>query len=928
LAALPFDTKCAICRVMIPPEECNDAPMHLFEQCRWLTESSATIARTASSAPPTKVHLAPMWDEISKYPLWNVYTRASVNDSCGLSFVVCRECDTGAVARNKKRYFSQVWPNELLYRTEEGDDQESFTAPVSANMPWASPIRLQDKILKGTRIGRRPDGTVGNIQYQTMAFGGSAGGHSTQMVSLRPHPHQFWRYVIGDAAARGAQEGYMLYHRTDLAPYFHHVLGSYQRDAWVEHTRAPIVCFREVEWLAHTTLHVSDDNDEHVEDGANSGHGRSLRRRGVSAGGLGWIHPRMLPVSRSNALGAVLQGFLAIPAWKEYFNTRLAGGRSKFPLVAQWLGTFVREMLSGKKASKSCFADLQRATAELLRTSITDGGAVFLLVLEICSSTSPPMYGVCQSLIPICSQHGGPVHDVEQPYLRTTITVNVPYEPFGPQPLLDAASFWDAIPLQGICCAVPQLHTMHVSQIIDFDGFLPLCVSARHVPRETYLNLQFSVTRQGSMHWLHSLLIKEDQSWVAYASGRTLFGEYAWYRCTGHDVHQLTEPAIVVTISPRSCIYMMYSRERSLPPYRLADAMPGLPVPIVDSSDEEDAQLVVDVQHEGMHTTMADPPEPTPAILEPPDNEQGLEYDAPYEENIMEYVSNPHSRLSMHVLLMTLAELNATDRSGSKWVKSMIASITSCFPDTPCSSQYLEAYMFPSHFPKRDSSGHFFGCMPLRLYKDKQLGSHNFANFERYAHQVACDPCSTRAMDVSWLSYAYNVMIMRCLDKGPMSSLVKQGLERALWRGGKENEYDQRFGKKVYQNMLHGPSEAHTMVKELCTMFKKLGIPTYFKTATCDMKAFPGVREVFQRIIDLGLDVQYFLGLLQRVWHRATKLYILWLVNDPTHPMGKIIHYWVFSLLVQMSYHAFFEITLLKYASSRAQWIVRTHLFS
>ena len=132
----------------------------------------STVAHWERSSPCIErgsqvAQLAPLWNEPSKFMLnFMVFTRVRINFQNGLELITydpCRKCPT------KRKFFSQAFPQCVLHKTVES--RGVFLAPTSANIPWASLVSLKDRIVKGTRAGRRPNVATGNIQWRTLAFG-------------------------------------------------------------------------------------------------------------------------------------------------------------------------------------------------------------------------------------------------------------------------------------------------------------------------------------------------------------------------------------------------------------------------------------------------------------------------------------------------------------------------------------------------------------------------------------------------------------------------------------------------------------------------------------------------------------------------------------------------------------------------------------
>ena len=268
-----------------------------------------------------------------------------------------------------------------------------------------------------------------------------------------------------------------------------------------------------------------------------------------------------------------------------------------------------------------------------------------------------------------------------------------------------------------------------------------------------------------------------------------------------------------------------------------------------------------------------------------------------YVDESIEYVANnKNNTAGVHVLLATLAEINSKRQSGAQWVRDFVGNVTSKFPNLPDPAEYLEAFLHVAHFPVFDrTTGHYPGCMPLRMYSSHtHKGKSNpYVPFEEYVLNVLHDYASTRTYDATWVGYAFNVLLMRLIESGGNLDVVRRGYANALDKRGSQAEYMDKYGDRVLTNMMYDAAQARKNVDGLCAAIQKFGMPTYFLTFTCDMTKFPGVREVYEAIEREGHDVRYFQVHLQRVWYRSTNLFLRYLQEDPTQPLGEILHVWM-----------------------------------
>ena len=70
--------------------------------------------------------------------------------------------------------------------------------------------------MSGTTVGSKKDGQPSNIRYRTVELTRDSSGLSTQMVTFRPHPLNWHRFVSMNASQRFAYERFLCTNRTDL----------------------------------------------------------------------------------------------------------------------------------------------------------------------------------------------------------------------------------------------------------------------------------------------------------------------------------------------------------------------------------------------------------------------------------------------------------------------------------------------------------------------------------------------------------------------------------------------------------------------------------------------------------------------------------------------------------------------------------------
>ena len=263
-----------------------------------------------------------------------------------------------------------------------------------------------------------------------------------------------------------------------------------------------------------------------------------------------------------------------------------------------------------------------------------------------------------------------------------------------------------------------------------------------------------------------------------------------------------------------------------------------------------------------------------------------------YIQNALEYLTgSDKSSTGLHVLVSSLSHLNTRRNLPSEWVRTFVTTVTSRLPEVQDVGDYLEAYAFVQHFPKY-ANGHYPGCMLVRMYSKSTMprGSNGFVAFQRYVQDVLNDPYSSRSHDPSWAAFAFNVMLMRLLGRGPSVTLVKRGLQAALQDYNSQKEYSERFGDQVLPGFMYDRQEAQRNVDLLCAAVRKWGPMTYFGTFTCNALHFPGVREVYRRLHRKRMDPRLFAVHMQRAWYRASQAFMRLIREDPAKPLGNVVH--------------------------------------
>ena len=110
---------------------------------------------------------------------------------------------------------------------------------------------------------------------------------------------------------------------------------------------------------------------------------------------------------------------------------------------------------------------------------------------------------------------------------------------------------------------------------------------------------------------------------------------------------------------------------------------------------------------------------------------------------------------------------------------------------------------------------------------------------------VLNDPYASRSQVPSWVSFAFNDMLMRLLERGPSVAVVKRGLQAALHDYNSQKECAEGFGDHVLPGLMYDRQEAERNVDLLCAVARKQWPMTYFGTFTCA----PGISPTLERCI-------------------------------------------------------------------------------
>ena len=269
---------------------------------------------------------------------------------------------------------------------------------------------------------------------------------------------------------------------------------------------------------------------------------------------------------------------------------------------------------------------------------------------------------------------------------------------------------------------------------------------------------------------------------------------------------------------------------------------------------------------------------------------------APYLPDVMEYYADATGMYGkgVHVLIQTLADMWTRKKPQSQRVYEFVTGFSARLPVKLSSPMYMEGYLHASHFPVIDEvTLHVYGCMPLSLYSSENSKKAGTINVQRYVHEALCDAESTRSYDEACISYYFSVMCLAQAETDGRVPVVRLGLSGGLQHPLSQKEYAEHFGDYVLSEIHYDQSHAKMHVAELCGYIRKYGWPLYFHTQTANMKAFPGLREIYTALQSLQVNVTHFQVLMSRVWERSCKLFYRWIAEDANEPLGPIGHQWI-----------------------------------
>ena len=843
-----------------------------------------------------------------------ICTRALFHRVHGLAFALCAYCEKRWWARH---LFSVVWPSsQLRDHALNPADPPTFHAPVHQNLGHLAPVRINDVAVSGVHLRRdKRTGRPTSAQYQLLGICGDERGLSTQFISFG---RKALRYVLAPQSILWRWYRILHHHRPDLECVWSHLWGSPECDNRQDLKReVPKVafgtCSREATWVAQVKRRPPSSREE-----------VSARRAILRKGAAGWVMPRVLPQTPQNAITAALHALLVVRSIRAtLLQPTEADIDVKHPIY-DTLAMVFRGLFCGDIPDRQLFKELKELLTmphgllrdhQLTRGQSRCAHTVLDTLLTRIFVRSSVGHDLPTMFRPTWPRHAGIVLPPAFAPCALRCTLRDP----PPSDLLwhlnNLVAQWPSNERLGICGAVLLVYVDCTAITCDVTFPLILPFFGRYV--------------------LRSLLYCQSDAWVAVVPGRYVNANAAWFECgqytiKGHETNQwslragTTTMLVYETPSLRQGIDVDTGDVEGWVRANESSAQTAGPTAKEDGSDS--ASESSSAPSDGF-------PEPLPAqadVLESRDApaldveaedlrwaeqhflasvggeadafaddtiDEALEGTGTYVKDAMEYLDdNPSNSAGVHVLLSTLAELTAQRGKPAQWVRNFAQSVTSRLPNLPNISEYLEAYLFPSHFPVRDpQTGHFAGNMPLRMYSASTLanGLQGFVNPERHVQEVLNDPHSTRAHDVTWVSYAFSVLLSRLLERGPSVTMVKRGLQAALRDYGSQQEYSERFGDTPLPGLLYDKADADRHVALLCAARKKLGDMTYFGTETCDMSRFPGVAPLWKRIVDQGLDPQYFAVDLQRAWYRSSNLLRRHLMEDPAKPLGNITHVFI-----------------------------------
>ena len=127
-AAQPWDTKCAVCREMLPPDKCVSILYSDF------TEFCKSLSNRKTAGPS----LALGWSVPNWYPLgFTIFTRATLCAD-GPAFMVCKHCKEHPL----RKHF-QVPEIPLTVLTDENGH---WHPPTHADLGYLNPVRCHDRL--------------------------------------------------------------------------------------------------------------------------------------------------------------------------------------------------------------------------------------------------------------------------------------------------------------------------------------------------------------------------------------------------------------------------------------------------------------------------------------------------------------------------------------------------------------------------------------------------------------------------------------------------------------------------------------------------------------------------------------------------------------------------------------------------------------
>ena len=759
--------------------------------------------------------LSPGWNHVAPDPLLaqGIRTCVMAHPLQGLAIAVCQECHSSP----KRHFFSVIWPyhNTSWYAKTQVACMDTsvhettyFSPPCHADLFFLSPVRIYDITLCGASIRTDILGRWKNPRYQMLALVGDGRGLSTQYVALDHSPINKLKFSDISITHRAMYIQTLMSRRRDLDAFWIKLYGA---DA-LTHLPSALPDDGGFVWNHAESLWVAKvkyapepmvaENERHTTV--------------VHNGPPGWVAPRVMPKTPNNALGSAMQVLMQLRILRHLTPLTIPATRAVWDMQC-----IIHSLLQGDKADTTMFNELRitlRAQRDDIRLTAMELACaptvlrtlLWLLHMEVWNGSADPSlpkfylsrFAAAHSWapmtfgIPAVYKHSHPLGCLLCPMalLDTNLRLLRGHLNHICGPIL--LIWFDCTALAGLTTETPPIPGD--AKVLDrYELRAILGTSANQGPWCTWVRGR---RPDGNVTWM---CCSQNDAWEAFPPNTAWKGRSNQGYLLVFENNNLL-PQVDVQDPPRtptpSSHYTLYSTTD-----RVTNTDPNLNTVFGDLDNEEDITFHSDnqgldddaettngydtVAHAGRLDT-ADAVAYFGAILPPNDDEP----DAPsgnaalhptgggdrpdssfmagiYVQDALEYLTgSPTNTTGVHVLLSTLAELNTRRNMPSQWVRTLVSTVTSRLPETQNVGEYMEAFMFAEHFATHDSiGGHYPGCMPLRMYSKKTMagGSRGFVAFERYVRDVLNDPYSSRSHDSSWISFAFNVSLMRLFERGP-----------------------------------------------------------------------------------------------------------------------------------------------------------------